>query len=739
MIVVVKMVRGIVFFVIMLMAANVWAVSSSLWEVDAKSDFDSGEPDGISILAPGQVVLGPRATVTPIDALYAWVLAEDSKGNIYAGTGNDGKIFRVSPKGEVGLFAEVDLQQVFALAVDGEDVLYAGGFPSGKIYSINRDAEIAEYFDTEQDSVWALCIGADNTLFAATGDEGRIYRIQKGGEGDMLYDSPERRILSLFCDARGNLYAGSEQNGIVYRIDKNGHPGVLYDTELEEITSMTMDSDLNLYAVSSPGDLFVKFPPQVAPTFPKAGGASAAPGNAAAHVGAGSPMPAMPAIPSPKKRTCIIYKITGDGVASQFWVSPEKLIFSIVFDGNNILAGSGDDGIIYMIPPSGEASTCYKSDQKQVVFLHRSSDGSIIASLGNDAGLVRFDEGYVENGVFLSQVHDTTTISRWGRVFWEADLLPQTRISLAIRSGNSATPDDTWSEWTKEQNDSKGFVPESPKARYVQWRGTLNSSHLQKTPTLNKVTVAYLQSNLAPEVQSIDVAPDSAKKNDGKPGASVGKMLKGLSPGGGPDSDQKGAGKANTDGVKAPVDVHNSTLNIQWQASDQNGDTLEYALYFKGVSETRWKLLEDELTETTYKWDTDAVPDGEYLVKVVAGDFPSNPVEASLSDELVSEKFTIDNTSPVADRMRAVRARNSEDYRITATVSDNLSPIRSAQYSIDAGEWFAIFPNDGVFDSLTENIEFTVGEVEEGEHTVVLKLVDYFGNVGAGKITFEAK
>jgi hypothetical protein len=345
----------------------------------------------------------------------------------------------------------------------------------------------------------------------------------------------------------------------------------------------------------------------------------------------------------------------------------------------------------------------------------------------------------MEKGVFLSQVHDTTTISTWGRVFWEADLLPRTQISLATRSGNSETPDDTWSEWTKEQSDPKGFVSESPKARYVQWRGTLSSSNLKKTPTLNKVTLAYLQSNLAPEVQSIKVGPDSAKKKSGKPGTGVGKVLKGLASGKSKGNDKKGAGKANTDGVKAPVDVHDSTLEISWQASDQNGDTLEYALYFKGLGETRWKLLEDELTGNSYKWDTEAVPDGEYHVKVSAGDFPSNPVESSLSDELVSEAFTIDNTSPVADRMRAVRARNSEDYRITATVSDNLSPIRSAQYSIDAGAWLAIFPTDGIFDSLTENIEFTLGQVEKGEHTIVLKLVDYFGNVGAGKITFEAK
>ncbi|MBI5118900.1 hypothetical protein HZA56_20720, partial [Candidatus Poribacteria bacterium] len=72
-----------VFGIILLMAASAWAVSSSLWEVDSKEDFDSGEPDGVSVWAPGQITLGPKAVVTEIDALYVWALAEDGKGNIY--------------------------------------------------------------------------------------------------------------------------------------------------------------------------------------------------------------------------------------------------------------------------------------------------------------------------------------------------------------------------------------------------------------------------------------------------------------------------------------------------------------------------------------------------------------------------------------------------------------------------------------------------------------------------------
>ncbi len=741
-----KALRSVTFFIVLFAAASVWAVSSSLWESESKEDFDAGEPDGVSVMAPGQITLGPSADVSLIDALYAWTLTEDSKGNIYAGTGNDGKIFKISKGGETEVFADLELQQVFALAIDKKNTLYAGGFPGGKIYSVNAGGEIAEYFDTGQDSVWALYRGLGGMLYAGTGDNGQIFGVEAQGKGKVLYDSSERRILSLLGDAEGNLYAGSEQNGIIYKLGKDGHPFVFYDTELEEVTSLSMDSEGNLYAVSSPGELFMKIPPQAVPAMPKAAQAAAAQAVAAAvqhavQAEAAPAVPGMPAIPSPKKRTCIVYKIAKDGAASKFWTSPEKLIFSTVFDGSNLLAGSGDDGIIYEISPTGEDGIYYKAEQKQVLGLHRSASGVIIASLGNDAAVVRFDGGYSSKGDFTSQVHDATAVSRWGKVFWEADTPSQTRISLATRSGNSEEPDDTWSEWSREQTNAEGFVSESPSARYIQWRATLTTSNPKKAPTLRKVTVAYLQTNLAPEVQSVSVGAEAGGGKKEVPGASeMAKALKALASGGAPASGQDGNGKASKDGVKTAPGAHETKQNIQWQADDENGDTLIYKLYFKGTGETRWMLLKDELKEKSYEWDTEAVPDGEYHVKVVASDSPSNPAASALEAERVSEPFMIDNTSPTVTSLRASRrSGGSEDYRVACVVSDNLSPVRSAQYSIDAGDWTPVFPEDGIFDSLSEKVTFTTDKLEQGEHTVVVKAVDYFGNVGAAKTTFVAK
>jgi hypothetical protein len=736
-----KLLRTAIPLILVLVAANAWAVSGSLWETQSKDDFEAGEPDGVSILPDGKAVLGPRVSATRLDALFVWTLEGDSKGNIYAGTGNDGKIFKISPKADPDFFADLELQQVFALVADDKDMLYAGGFPGGKIYSINSRGEVSEYFDTGQNSVWALCVGKDGVLFASTGDEGQIFRIEAGGNGRLLYDSPERRILSLLCAPDGYLYAGSEQNGLIYRIDQDGHPFVLYDTELEEVISMTMDDFGNLYAVSSPGDLFARIPPPVAPAAPRgAMGGNGGPTPASSKAAMAGP--GMPAIPSQKKRTCIIYKITQEGIASKLWESPEKLIFAIEFDGTNILAGSGDEGVIYIISPTGEAGCYYKADQKQVLDLYRTSQGRMIGAAGNVAAVMLFDGGYASEGAFYSRVHDATTLSNLGRVFWDADMPRQTGILVSTRTGNSEVPDDTWSEWSGEGDDADGFVSESPGARYIQWRARLSTSNADKTPLLRKVTVAYLQNNLAPTVESLIVDNGADTKNQGAQPGNAAKNMGGMAPGAMPPGakPKPGSRRASKEGLKPSVPTHTTEFKVQWQANDENDDKLEYELYFKGTDESNWKLLERELTDSSFKWDTEAVPDGEYHLRIVASDLPDNPEGTSLVGERTSEPFVIDNTAPTVGSFETKPARSAKDrVRITCGVSDNLSPLRSAHYSIDAGDWRALTPVDGIFDSPDERMEFITGALERGEHTVVLKAVDYFGNIGSGKSIFRVR
>ena len=48
--------------------------------------------------------------------------------------------------------------------------------------------------------------------------------------------------------------------------------------------------------------------------------------------------------------------------------------------------------------------------------------------------------------------------------------------------------------------------------------------------------------------------------------------------------------------------------SFTWKATDDNDDSLEYSIYFKGEGESDWKLLAKELTETFYTLDGAALP-----------------------------------------------------------------------------------------------------------------------------------
>ncbi len=73
----------------------------------------------------------------------------------------------------------------------------------------------------------------------------------------------------------------------------------------------------------------------------------------------------------------------------------------------------------------------------------------------------------------LSEVLDAKIISKWGALRWEGDTPEGTSVSVAVRSGNVAEPDDTWSDWSAEQTDAEQAVIAAPAARFLQYRVTL--------------------------------------------------------------------------------------------------------------------------------------------------------------------------------------------------------------------------------------------------------------------------
>ncbi|MEE2708117.1 MAG: hypothetical protein VYA69_00780, partial [Gemmatimonadota bacterium] len=108
-----------------------------IWEQTTQRAFQNGDPTNVSIASPGYLHLAPA-----VEVLYEssepllWCLATDSHGNIFAGSGNDGKLFKVDASGQGTVFFDAEELEIHSLALDASDNVYAATFPNGKIYKI---------------------------------------------------------------------------------------------------------------------------------------------------------------------------------------------------------------------------------------------------------------------------------------------------------------------------------------------------------------------------------------------------------------------------------------------------------------------------------------------------------------------------------------------------------------------------------------------------------------------------
>jgi len=278
-----------------------------------------------------------------------------------------------------------------------------------------------------------------------------------------------------------------------------------------------------------------------------------------------------------------------------------------------------------------------------------------------------------------------------------------------------------------------------PSARFIQWRAVLRSG---PTPAaIQSVTLNYRPNNVAPVVDDVAVQVGSRYQSTPKPTG----------------SDAGGNSSQRFDSPPPPIRDRDS-IGVRWIAHDDNDDTLTYSIYYRGDNETEWKLLKDKVTDKFYSWDAALFPDGGYVIRVVASDAPSHSPDEALSDYADSERFEVDNTPPNVRDLNA--SVESGEFHVTFRATDNYSPIKRAEYSIDAGPWQFVEPVGLISDNRVENYDFsvpadgfmTVGASQPGspsrgkkaknvaasqapvEHVVVVRVYDRFDNMGSAKV-----
>ena len=194
-------------------AVPLLAVTPLFWETRTYDDFRKGKLANVSLTSDDELILAPRFDVTfNTEQTLVWSSVADSKGNVYLGTGHDGKIFKVDPSGKGTMVADLSELDVLALAVDGKDVLYAGSSPDGKVYKIENGTPKV-FFDPHAKYIWSLVFDKQGRLLVGTGDKGVIYRVTPDGNGTAFYDTDETHIVSMAMDKDGHLFSGDTSVG----------------------------------------------------------------------------------------------------------------------------------------------------------------------------------------------------------------------------------------------------------------------------------------------------------------------------------------------------------------------------------------------------------------------------------------------------------------------------------------------------------------------------------------------
>jgi hypothetical protein len=98
-----------------------------------------------------------------------------------------------------------------------------------------------------------------------------------------------------------------------------------------------------------------------------------------------------------------------------------------------------------------------------------------------------YDRSYRED--YVSSVFDAAGTTRWQTVTWD-DWTPEgATVELAVRTGTTAAPDPTWSEWYAVANGDT--MPDSLDSRYIQYRATFRYHTPALLPMLYEVRIDY--------------------------------------------------------------------------------------------------------------------------------------------------------------------------------------------------------------------------------------------------------
>jgi hypothetical protein len=662
-----------------LVAGDAGAVGTRTFELDTLEKLSGGDLKGVSVESDGVVRAGwtlGNVALPPGTGTTATCALALPDGSVLIGTGPSagGKIIRIA-NDQASVFADTGENAVNALAVDRRGFVYAAT-TSSKLYRVSQGK--ADLFATipDVDSVFALVADKTGTaLYAGTGSDGEVVRVDAAGASSVYFKTDEPFVVSLAVADDGAVFAGTSGNGLLYRITAAGRASVLYDFHGEDVHAIAVGPNRTLYAIANEGTAPATETSDAAASRRSGGGRSPAGPSAAAK---------------PKAGKGSLWRFDAGGRPERMMHHDDFHYLSLGLDDQGRpYVGTGAEGRVYSVDDAHVVSLAADTDERQISAIGLTGRTRFV--LGSDQATFRriLSVGGPDS-VWTSKALDAGIRARFGHLTWRGS----GALEVSTRSGDTQTPDTAWSPWSAPV--AEGQAVQSPSARFVQVRARLKDA----AATIADVTLAFRTENLRAVVTEI---------------AARGK--------GGPPEPKEGIVASGGEPAK-----HDSVVHVTWKVDNPDDDELRYRVQFRREGDTRWldaTRPDDVVTKTEVDWDTAALAEGKYRLRVDASDEIANPIGEVTHHTLESAPVLVDNTPPVFKSI-AMQGR-----RLRAQVTDGLGPIVRVEAAIDGRlEWRPLTSVDGLFDTADETVDADIAPLLSGggPHIVTVRAFDAAGN-----------
>ncbi len=683
---------------LMIAVLSAWSASAraKTWTTSGADQFVAGELEGVSVLSTGEVQLAPVAEeIEGLEAALVWDVEAAPDGSIYVGTGAPGGVYRLR-EGKLETLHDAGKKHVLSVLPLLDGGVLAATAPGGVILRIDRQGNVETFAERENEYVWDMVLSPTHEIYCATGPEGHLLQFDRAGKCTELLKVKQTHLMCVAAGPDGIVYAGTAPDGYVYRVDRNGQSTVLYDADEDEVHDIVVDAEGVIYVC----------------TAQREGGP-----QAPAEQSGGGPTSGTAMMGAPSARNSIYRIIPAEG-ATEIARFDKLFVLSLALFNGRLLAGTGPGGRLMAVEGDDTGVVLTEFDSAHITGIAVMPDGDAIIGTSNAGALWRLEKGFRQEGSFLSKPFDAGYLSQWGTIWWEQNADVGQTVRLKLRTGNSSEPDDHWSEWSRWTVEPAGDRIDVPLGRFAQVSAELNTRPRTGSPSLLEINVSYRQANRKPAIQ--DVLIDGVSLLQNRTNNQGSRQPGRPSPGSAPRRGDDGNGRT-------------TVKTIQWKAADPNDDDLAFDLYYRGLDEEAWKLVEEDLRNTNAcKWDTSRVPDGRYLLKLVARDDVARPQKEALSDQKVTPPLIIDNRPPAVLNLNAQRQADGS-YEITGLVRDDLSRIAGIEVSVNSEDWGSVFSGDGIFDSPEEGFSYRTDVLEPGEYVFVFAAGDGEGNTGSAK------